>query len=155
MFSITETYDFNGIRLKYKRSTECYAFFDCFKFAAGDTTLRVDLKPRKFKIGSSNYKLIKVFKPSQEDQIKKLEEELRQLRIHKLQVADFEAINSYINDNDVSLASVLHRNNISNKNKYFDSFYKKRFARNYIAHPRVKSIKTDKEFLEAILKIPK
>ena len=143
MFNIAETYDFNGLRLKYKRSTECYVFFN----------------HRKFKIGSSNYKLIKVFKPDlasqQVNEIKKLKEELRQLRIHKLQVADFETINSYINDNDISLASVLHRNNIRDKNKYFDAFYKKRFSRNYIAHPRVKSIKSDKEFLETILKKPK
>ena len=140
MFNITETYDFNGLRLKYKRSTECYVFFD----------------HRKFKIGSSNYELIKVFKQDQQEaQIKKLKEELRQLRIHKLQVADFEAINSYINDNDISLASVLHRSNTQNKNKYYDSFYKKRSARNYIAHPQVKTIKSDREFLETILKKPK
>jgi len=147
-FNKDAKYDFQGLRMKYHRVTACYIFF----------TIKGG-KTKKFKIGSSNYDLIKEIKPNPlkevcaklSTRVNELEKKVKQSDIKFKQIEKFEQLRIYMDENKVSLTDILHMNLIHDKNKYCNNFYKEKRIRNRICHPKVDKIKTQKEFLKLLV----
>jgi len=79
-------------------------------------------------------------------------EETKEQRGNKYKILEtYERVKRYMIKQKISFSGLLTRNNIKDRNGYFEAFISMQLTRNEAAHPEGKPIKSDEEFLKLIV----